>query len=158
MLKEIDHSAILQEPANQLIEVFSLFTFFGMVPLFVYFVLKGVDGDIKKVPAILGSIISVLIAAASIFTVINFYQKPNLEKLDYANNKIVELANEKYGVEILESTVSNDSPGTVQNIIETPIKANNPDGDRIQVFIEVTEDNKDILIFSNGKELPKKNE
>jgi len=153
MLKEIDQSAILQEPANQLIAVLSMLTFLGMIFLFIYFVLNGIDGRIKKVPAILGSTTSVLLVAASCFTIINFYEKPNLEKLNYANNKIVELANEKYGVEILDSTVSNDNPGNVQNIIETPIKANDPDGDRIQVFIEVTEDNKDILIFSNGKEL-----
>lgn len=34
-----------------------------------------------------------------------------------------------------------------------PLKANDSEGDRIQVFLEITEENKDILLFSNGKEL-----
>lgn len=76
------------------------------------------------------------------------------ENAKTANSNITNLALEKYGVELLENPLVPIEEKRIREVEAKRVllKANDSEGKRIQVSLELTEDNKDILLFSNGKE------
>lgn len=72
-----------------------------------------------------------------------------------SNANIKKEASDKYGVEIVENPANKKGAGKIE-LNESPLKAKDAEGNRIQVLIELTDDQKSILLFSNGKELPLK--
>lgn len=77
------------------------------------------------------------------------------ENVKTANGNITNLTLEKYGVELLENPLVLIEDKRIREVEAKRVllKANDSEGKRIQVSLELTEDNKDILLFSNGKEM-----
>lgn len=77
------------------------------------------------------------------------------ENVKTANSNITNLTLEKYGVELLENPLVPIEEKRIREVEAKRVllKANDSEGKRIQVSLELTEDNKDILLFSNGREM-----
>lgn len=77
------------------------------------------------------------------------------ESENISNTKIAQFIQEKYGVTVLND--QNIETGIHENSAVTPlsIPAKAPNGERIQITIELSEDGTDVLAFSSGAEMKK---
>lgn len=96
--------------------------------------------------------ISTLVLAGSV-TYMFVDRSKTIEAMNVSNANITKEASDKYGINLLEKPIQKGDKGSIK-LIEGALKANDTEGKRIQVFLELTDDEKSILLFSNGRELP----
>lgn len=114
-------------------------------------------GKLKKWPAIIATVI-----VASLAIVGLNYGSSGINSLrDSTRVNISNTIESKYGVKVLDPKhvyhTSELSTG-YDDINRSAIPANNPDGKRIQITIELAENGTDVLAFSSGAEIQKIND
>jgi hypothetical protein len=145
----IDTSAISASPFRLLI---ALGVAVGVITIIFMIVF---DRQTKTNLASASMFIGMMVAFVLSFTGMILHLNSGEESEKASNTNVAHYIQEKYGVTVLDEQAIKTDIGEHATLTALPIPAKAPNGDRIQITIELADNDTDVIAFSSGAEMKK---